>query len=255
MIIWGASLVGFTPIWKITRTVRGFETYCIEQLSQQSRVVYTTFMFLLLYVVPQVLLGYLYTTIAHVIRNSRQNKSGMNRVAMVTMQIRCRIVKLTFAVSLAFAICWLPMHIAALMNAAGVKSSQFSYYFQLFVPCFAYATVSLNPIIYCFMSRTFRESLKATFTCHRFKVVRSFLGNDPDDIHQQQATPSNSNSNRSDILELAVSSTGHTEKHRNSKRIKSVPQECFVMEGLLIDKECQTEKSTIAKLKDRYKNS
>ena len=202
-------------------------------------------MFIILYAVPQILLGYCYTNIALAIRSNRKCNGRMTRVAMVTMKIRCRIVKMTFAVSLAFAVCWLPMHIAAIMSAVGV----FSYYFQLFVPCFAYTTVSLNPIIYCFMSKTFRKSLKATFTCNKLPFNRSLLGDDADLIEQNR-TPSSSNSNRSDCRELCTAKetevfsrsvgdgeTNIVESSRSSSSYDPL--------GELIDKECQTDPALV----------
>ncbi|KAK3087493.1 hypothetical protein FSP39_006613 [Pinctada imbricata] len=161
--LWVISFIIFTPFLNITKEIRVGRPYCIEQLDEHSRFVYAILMFVVFYAIPQIFLGTCYTIISLKLWNSKYS-SEMNQVAIVTLKIKGKIVKLTFAIILAFAVCWLPMHIGALLNAKS-GGSEFNYYLQLFAPCFAYTTVSLNPIIYCFMSKSLRKSLKSAIHC------------------------------------------------------------------------------------------
>ena len=229
VFLWVVSLLVFIPVFIITQSVTGFETYCIERLDRNSRIIYATLMFIFFYMVPQTFLGYCYTAIALKLWNHKKSDKRMSQVAKVTLKIKCKLVKLTFAVALAFAICWLPMHIAAIMNAVGVAATDFSYHFQLFAPCFAYFTVSLNPIIYCFMSKTFRKCLKATFTCGKLRFFRPFIGVEIEAVNQQDSAAQDSGSlNTKDVSTTAVS---QTPRHQNG-----IEMETFM------DKQCQTER-------------
>lgn len=261
MVLWVFSFLLFSPVLLVVREVKAFRPICMEEMEDNKRKAYSACMFIFFYLIPQTLVGFCYIQIAQKLRAHLRRGARLNQAAVVTLKTRGKIVKMTFVVTLAFAVCWLPLHVAAIMNSLNVPATSFSYHLHIFAPCFAYVTVSLNPAIYCFMSKTFRKYLRAAFTCRTVTLNAAMLGDDADLI------PNNPDvSNSSKQWELRSITTNHDKtSHTNGSPecamntqteesslletlnypISNQSKPCFFMENL-VDKECQTEKTCIS---------
>ena len=83
------------------------------------------------------------------------------------------------AVIVTFAACWLPTHVAFLVEAF---ASIDEYYrvemvaFQIVATCLAYVNSCLNPVIYAFLSENFRQSFRElVFVAGRRRSDRSLV--------------------------------------------------------------------------------
>ncbi|XP_062594616.1 galanin receptor type 1-like [Saccostrea cucullata] len=259
--LWVFSFLVFSWVLMVVREVKAFRPICVEEMEDDERKAYSACMFIFFYLIPQTLVGFCYIQIAQKLRAHLRRGARLNQAALVTLKIRGKIVKMTFVVTLAFAVCWLPLHVAAIMNSLNVPATTFSYHLQLFAPCFAYITVSLNPAIYCFMSKTFRKFLRAAFTCRAISLSSAMLGEDAELIPNNQDM-----SNSSKHWELRSITNNHDKSsHANGSidctmntqtETSSVPEnlDCAINNLLesssspdnLVDKECQTEKTCIS---------
>ncbi|KAK3607481.1 hypothetical protein CHS0354_010285, partial [Potamilus streckersoni] len=171
--IWIAALVVNSPALFISRQVtywtypEGNKHTCLNHWSGSWHKTYSLSIFFFLYAVPQVILGFCYFRIAKKLWLSMQRSARMNHMNVQTRTTRRRVVKLVFVVTSAFAVCWLPVHIAELCSAFGMSLNHRFYEFKVVTPFLPYLLIAINPIIYCFMSKGFRNHFKAAFTCRK----------------------------------------------------------------------------------------
>ncbi|XP_052093791.1 galanin receptor type 1-like [Mytilus californianus] len=182
--IWFLSLSSFMPVIFINREFKAsqFMAFCLEELSETDSKIYAIAMLVLFYVIPQCILGFCYLQIARRMKET-MTKSRLAPVTLVSMKRRGRLVRLVAIVALAFAISWLPLHMAAIISVSSDNSnSAFIYHLQNVAPCFSYANSVVNPFIYSFMSKTFRKFFKATFKCRSINITSSLLVDDADAV-------------------------------------------------------------------------
>ncbi|OWF52285.1 Galanin receptor type 1 [Mizuhopecten yessoensis] len=178
MAIWFISITAFSPVIKITREIVSFKTFCMETLEKAQMKIYVTMLFIFMYAIPLFILGFCYIQIARKMRTISTGGLRFNQMRIATLQTRQRILKVVFVVTLTFAICWLPLHLAAIMDGFGMSNNQFLYYIKIYSPCFSYSTTATNPVIYCFVSKTFRKFCKATFVCENVSINAMLFGDE-----------------------------------------------------------------------------
>ncbi|XP_060070818.1 galanin receptor type 1-like [Ylistrum balloti] len=174
--IWFISITAFSPVIRITREIVSFKTFCMETLEKAQMKIYVTMLFIFMYAIPLFILGFCYIEIARKMRTISSVGLRFNQMRIATIQTRQRILKVFFVVTLTFAICWLPLHVAAIMDGFGMTNNQFLYYVKIYSPCFSYSTTATNPVIYCFVSKTFRKFCKATFICENVNINTMLFG-------------------------------------------------------------------------------
>lgn len=67
-------------------------------------------------------------------------------------------------------ICWLPHYIAVLWmtyDTDGFIETEWTLGFRIAAHCLAYANSCMNPLIYAFVSRQFRQNFAKVLTCRR----------------------------------------------------------------------------------------
>lgn len=262
MALWVFSFLVFSPVLLVVRELKAFRPICVEEMEDDERKAYSACMFIFFYLIPQTLVGFCYIQIAQKLRAHLRRGARLNQAALVTLKTRGKIVKMTFVVTLAFAVCWLPLHVAAIMNSLNVPATSFSYHLQIFAPCFAYVTVSLNPAIYCFMSKTFRKFLRAAFTCRTVTLNAAMLGEDAELIPNNQDVSQISkqwelrsiannhekviNGNGSAECAITIRTESSSVPEISDCPIHTQTEDSTLLDNL-VDKECQTEKTCISK--------
>ena len=126
---------------------------------------YAVTMFVFLYVIPQCILAVCYFRIGNKLWFSVCFQSRPQGISIQKLRTRRRVVKMVIIVTAAFAICWLPVHVVELYMAFGKDFSKIFYELKLLAPLVPHLFIATNPIIYCFMSKTFRSHFKAACTC------------------------------------------------------------------------------------------
>ena len=125
--------------------------------------------YLIVYVLPASVIIYHYTA---VIRALRQESSGDEESGFTSRETKKRVVKMLIASSAFFFIAWTPFYTSYLLKDTGVdKRSVYSFvwYFSMLL---ALGNCAYNPVIYCLLSKNFREGFNAVLCWYcRKKLV------------------------------------------------------------------------------------
>ncbi|XP_037938682.1 allatostatin-A receptor [Teleopsis dalmanni] len=77
-----------------------------------------------------------------------------------------RVTRMVVVVVLAFAICWLPIHVILVLKALGMYSStHVNVIIQIISHVLAYTNSCINPILYAFLSDNFRKAFRKIVWC------------------------------------------------------------------------------------------
>lgn len=126
---------------------------------------YAVSMFVFLYMIPQCVLVVCYFRIGNKLWFSVRFQGRPQGTSLQKLRTRRRVIKMVIIVTAAFAVCWLPVHVVELYMAFGSNFSRIFYELKLLAPLVPHLFIATNPIIYCFMSKTFRLHFKAACTC------------------------------------------------------------------------------------------
>ncbi|CAD7087545.1 unnamed protein product [Hermetia illucens] len=131
--------------------------------------------FLSSYVVPLTLISFLYMGMlvrlwksAPGCRQSAESRRGKRRVT-----------RMVVVVVLAFAVCWLPIHVILVLKALDLyETSHVNVLIQIVSHVLAYMNSCINPILYAFLSDNFRKAFRKIVWC----------GPPPIETHRNQPT-------------------------------------------------------------------
>jgi len=150
------------------------------------RVFYGTF-FAFAFVLPMTLISVLYARMIMRLLRGHGSSSGGTEAARAlrrggsseSARARRRVTRLVVVVVAAFGACWLPIHIVFIVqyfHASGDESkiTQTFVVVRLAANCLAYANSCLNPILYAFLSESFRSGLVCL--CRRNALRRQSTG-------------------------------------------------------------------------------
>ena len=124
---------------------------------------YTTF-FTFAYLLPLIIIAGFSVSILRHIRS--QQPTMLNKKKSKSDQRKKQAARLIILVILIFAIFWLPIHIHLLIGYHGnLPNSKFYQCIAVFWNCLAYFNSCVNPIIYNYASKEFRDSFRETVLC------------------------------------------------------------------------------------------
>ena len=137
--------------------------------NETGKKIYTTF-FAFAYVLPMLTITVLSISILKHI--NKQRPSLVDKKKRKSNDKKKQATRLIILVVVIFGICWLPVHIH-LMIAYFVMPSQAWYgYIGMLWSCLAYFNSCVNPIIYNFASKEFRDSFREVVCCARVITER-----------------------------------------------------------------------------------
>ena len=146
-------------------------TECIISGKTDGQRLFATF-FVFAYALPLAVICTLYLLmVCHLRRNAK--RSPISRVVNSAEERSRHVTKIVILVVTVFAVCWLPLQLHLLVAYYyGVPDTNFYKICLLVWHCLTYSNSLLNPIIYNFFSRDFRESFQEVIFC-RPKEVES----------------------------------------------------------------------------------
>lgn len=144
---------------------------CYEAWSDDSmRKLYTTILFVHIYLVPLTLIVFMYGRVCLKLCNSTvpvtEHLPCANR-ANGTSKKRIKVIKMLILVALLFMISWLPLWTLMLLvdytDLADDHLNLLTSYFFPFAHWLAFSNSSINPVIYGYYNENFRRSFQAAF--------------------------------------------------------------------------------------------
>ena len=186
IMIWLVAMANSLPL-AVVSDVTGKNVYgaiklhlCEEHWkSLSSKNVYNICMFVLLYCLPVICMIAAYCKISRVLwygdrsiysARASENPEYVQRV----INGRRRIVRMLILLVAIFAALWFPYHVINIyldLNRSVGSSPAIAIYGYPVVQWLALANSSTNPICYCFMSKSFRDSFRSMCICQRWEQL------------------------------------------------------------------------------------
>ena len=175
LTIWSVMLVANIPLlfcYKVKQYDINYK-YCSVD---NGRIVSATF-FTFTYVVPLCLISTLYLLLMRFLHTNRKrsslrhsNRSMSDKRGKERTVFASRILLVVVAV---FAICWLPLHVHLIWTNFGSQPLDRGYQiYRVMCHCLAYANSCMNPVIYNYVSKDFRQRFRSIWTTCGDVVLR-----------------------------------------------------------------------------------
>ncbi|CAH1774838.1 unnamed protein product [Owenia fusiformis] len=186
-VVWfGAFVLGIPALFAYKYMFRSKDNYtCDFDFQGVWKKLYWLYWLVIFFVIPLVILFFSYGAISvtlwrSVIDNKAANeaqngsKSGMPRENDL-MKKRLNVINMLIVVVVIFFICWGPLLIMDVIDAFGGAdlSRREGHKARVALRLLSYFNSCVNPVIYCFMSRKFRDGFKKVcMCCGRRKTAR-----------------------------------------------------------------------------------
>ncbi|XP_035671443.1 neuropeptide FF receptor 2-like [Branchiostoma floridae] len=134
-------------------------TLCVETWPNYfKREIYTVLLFVILYMLPLCIIGYLYLRVGFKVWCRPVPGGGERNNAS---RRKYRTIKMLLVVVVCFAVSWLPIHTVMLINDCGnpsIEQRNIIYYYVFPIAhWFSYLQSSINPVIYGYFNRNYRR--------------------------------------------------------------------------------------------------
>ncbi|XP_054275678.1 orexin receptor type 2-like [Macrosteles quadrilineatus] len=188
LFLWVVSLTIFLPVLWVRETelvdlgddpllsaaVKKYSlTWCIEDWSHRSRRAYGVLCFVLVYLTPGCVVILAYTLMGRklwVVRPpfDKDDGSASNQQVRLVRERR-RVARILLLLAILFALCWLPYNLLSLLldldltlPTVGLPQETLMKLFP-FTLLLGHANSAINPLLYCFMTRNFRRTVRSLF--------------------------------------------------------------------------------------------
>ncbi|XP_066568641.1 QRFP-like peptide receptor [Amia ocellicauda] len=174
--VWLAAVVIASPMWYAHEVEVMYDflfdvhyTCCQEVWPHsQQRQAYTTFLLVLVFLVPMITMGVLYGRIIRELWGKHRVHDIMfqalpgSEINKITRKKR-HAVKLMAIVVLLFAICWMPFHLVSLLSDYGKLNLGSDQEFVVFttVQLLGFSNSVCNPVVYAVLNENFKKGLLA----------------------------------------------------------------------------------------------
>ncbi|XP_072181280.1 neuropeptide FF receptor 2-like [Diadema setosum] len=162
-LIWAGSCVLMVRIL-LTNTTNVIVGKCVYQRPPQNeQIIYGTYIFVVILVLPTVLMLVTQTAIVRSLRREAARFATNESTASFHEIARFRVLTLTLTVVLIYVICWAPDQIAFFVFNLGLAPSFLRSPFARVVIALAICNSCVNPILYTLRHPKFREAVKDVF--------------------------------------------------------------------------------------------
>ncbi|XP_014680760.1 PREDICTED: galanin receptor type 1-like isoform X2 [Priapulus caudatus] len=180
-VIWMTSFIGLAPVLFIMRVAiyfdRGeWQEYCVEHWQLPShRTGFTVVLFIAFYVAPLIVITSTYVLMA---RSLCRTVSPIVVAASAGRMLTSRTMtaRTLLVIVAVFAVCWLPAHCVQLSHDAGTwRYTEATFAIKALAHTLSYCNSALNPFIYAFMTKSFRESAREVFSRRKHTDSKVFV--------------------------------------------------------------------------------
>ncbi|XP_077865775.1 galanin receptor type 1-like [Saccoglossus kowalevskii] len=134
--------------------------------SEEYRKAIAVLLYLASFLIPTIVLIFVYVKILSSLKHHaillHQNHESEHSPSLSLLKTREKIIKMLFLVVVTFFICWAPNQTLFLAFNFGAPLDHFAVYYQFFI-LLAFCNSCMNPIIYSFKNKQFRDGLKLIF--------------------------------------------------------------------------------------------
>ncbi|XP_052121994.1 orexin/Hypocretin receptor type 1-like isoform X2 [Frankliniella occidentalis] len=230
--LWVVSTLLFAPLLWVQQTQpvylpgleEAVETYglkfCMENWSKQdfSKKVYGACLFTMVYAIPGTVVVAAYSLMGRRLcavkppfdENSTAGSASSQQGSRLVRERR-RVARILLVLAILFAMCWLPYNVIMLVLDLLDSSDNVQWLIDMlpFTLLLGHCNSAINPLLYCFMTRNFRRTVRGLFTRRRPRP----LGNRPQQRCKIRACPRTAS---------ATSSSGYDSYHSPHRR-------CYVL--------------------------
>lgn len=169
-IIWILSAVFLAPVLYVRNLKKvDFDhfgisvTVCIELWPKGIyRKSYAIFLLLLTYAIPILIISICYSLIGRTLCSDELHRKTSDSSSTVMMG-RKRVARMLIVLIALFISCWLPYNIFSL--SLDVSSHITDALILPFTLCLAHAHSAVNPVLYWFLNKNFRHSIRKAISC------------------------------------------------------------------------------------------
>ncbi|XP_070542783.1 G-protein coupled receptor 54-like [Ptychodera flava] len=188
--IWIVSLTLHFPAFLFHKVVDGAEEFgssggqfCASKFpTDAGHTIYYTYLVVVSYLVPLVIISCCYYQILRRILQSTQSNGIVPYDPKETRkrQRRRKVIRMVLIMVSLFAICWAPLHGVNLWQIHTNDTSHPTVHIRTFALCLAYANSCVNPFVYAFSGRNYRTRFFAILRRQRTPPLHEFVnGNSP----------------------------------------------------------------------------
>lgn len=156
--------------------------FCVENWGKEEdgyrKKVYGAFLFTLVYAIPGTVVMAAYTLMGRRLcavkppfdENSTAGSASSQQGSRLVRERR-RVARILLVLAVLFALCWLPYNVTMLaMDLIGMDTQQKSQWLFTLLPftlLLGHCNSAINPLLYCFMTRNFRRTVRGLLTRRR----------------------------------------------------------------------------------------
>ena len=126
----------------------------------------TAVLLVAMYLLPLLVLGFCHLRIGLLLWKRRRPGTVTQEVSLLALRERRRVAKIVFAITLAFGVGWLPMHVINVYEDFSGDSPRLLFDNRaLLVFSFCFGANAINPFLYCLLSKHFRHHFRRALAC------------------------------------------------------------------------------------------
>lgn len=173
LVIWVLILLGTVPLYLVDQTafISGLNITTCHDVLPQGVLAHDMYNYFLSLAIGVFLFPAVLTSVAYILMIKTLNAS----ITDVTIgKKRKRAIKLIITVLSMYLICFLPSNVLLVVHYSQIKNYHSSNVYAVYVVALCLATVNscIDPFIYYFVSKDFRDHLKNALLCRSVRTTR-----------------------------------------------------------------------------------